>query len=183
MSDALLRELLLLILRLVEADDKRDSEPSEDRHIIIWCEGTISVSCIQRARKGNELSWNDPIQVSILNLLEVLIFLNIELAIVVPSESYSKLEALEAVQVCATISTIAHCRVTVWNEFVVVRAESLPGIVGGLMEDNNHEGTHEECRVRLFCIVKRSIMINLIALILRVIHQLLKFFAEQVDFP
>ena len=85
MPDTLLSELLLLILRLVKADDKSDSESSEDRHIIIWSERAISVSCIQRARESNELSWNNPIQVSILNLLKVLIFLNIELAIVIPS--------------------------------------------------------------------------------------------------
>ena len=85
MPNALLRELLLLILRLVEADDKRNSEPSEDRDVIIRCEGAISISCIQRTRKGDELSWNDPIQVSIFNLLKVLIFLNIERAIVIPS--------------------------------------------------------------------------------------------------
>ena len=170
MSDALLRELLLLILRLVEADNKRDTEPSEDRHIIIWREGTISVSCIQRARKGNELSWNDPIQVSILDLLKVLIFLNIERAIVIPSESYSKLETLEAMQVCATISTVAHCRVTVWNEFVVVRAESLPGIIGRLVEDNNHEGTHQESSVALLCVVKRRVMIDFVVLVLLIIH-------------
>ena len=170
MPDTLLRELLLLILRLVEADDKRDSEPSEDRHIIVWCEGTISVSCIEWAREGNELSWNDPIQVSILNLLEVLIFLNIELAIVVPSEGYSKLEALEAVQVCATIGTVAHCRVTVWNEFVVVRAESLPGIVSGLVKDNNHKGVHKESSITLFCVVERCVVIDFVVLVLIVIH-------------
>ena len=181
MPDALLRELLLLILRLVEADDKRNSEPSEDRHIIVWCEGAISVSCIQRAREGNELSWNNPIQVSILNLLEVLIFLNIELAIVVPSEGYSKLEALEAVQVRATISTVAHCRVTVWNEFVVVRAESLPGIIGGFVEDNNHEGAHEESSIALLCVIKRRVVIDFVVLVLLVIHKLLKLFTEQMD--
>ena len=85
MPDTLLSELLLLILRLVEANDKCDSESSEDRHIIIWSERAVSVSCIQRARECDELSWNNPIQVSILNFLKVLIFLNIELAIVIPS--------------------------------------------------------------------------------------------------
>ena len=181
MSDALLRELLLLILGLVEADDKRNAEPSEDRHIIVWCEGAISVSCIERARECDELSWNDPIQVTILNLLEVLILLNIELAIVVPSEGYSILKALEAVQVRATISTVAHCRVTVWNEFVVVRAESLPGIVSGLVQDNNHEGTHEESSIALLCVIKRRVVIDFVVLVLLVIHKLLKLFTEQMD--
>ena len=170
MPDALLSELLLLILRLVEADDKRNSEPSEDRHIIIWCEGAIAISCIQRTGKGDKLSWNDPIQVSIFHFLKVLIFLNIELSIVIPSESYSKLETLEAVQVCTTISTVAHCRVTVRNEFVVVRAESLPGIVGRLVEDNNHEGAHKESSVALLCVVKRRIMIDFVVLVLLIIH-------------
>ena len=73
-------------------------------------------------------------------------------------------------QVCATISTVAHCRVTVWNEFVVVRAESLPGIIGRLVEDNNHEGAHQESSVALLCVVKRRVMIDFVVLVLLIIH-------------
>ena len=73
-------------------------------------------------------------------------------------------------QVCAAISTITHCRVTVWNEFVVVRAESLPGIVSGLVKDNNHKGAHQESSITLFCIVKRSVVIDFVVLVLLVIH-------------
>ena len=100
----------------------------------------------------------------------MLIFLNIELAIVIPSKRYSELETLETVQVCATVGTVSHCRVTVWDEFVVVRAESLPGIVGGFVEDNNHEGAHEESSVALLCVVKRSVVIDFVVLVLLVIH-------------
>ena len=74
MPDALLCELLLLILRLVEADDKCDTESSEDGHIVIWSEGAVAVSGVQRAREGDELSGNDPIQISILYLQIVLVF-------------------------------------------------------------------------------------------------------------
>ena len=170
MPDALLCELLLLILRLVEADDKCDTESSEDGHIIIWSEGAVAVSGVQRAREGDELSGNDPIQISILNLLEVLIFLYIELSVVVPSECYRELETLEAVQVCATVGTVAHCRVAIWDELVVVRAESLPGIIGRLVEDDNHEGAHEESSVALLGVVKGSVVIDLVVLVLLIIH-------------
>ena len=73
-------------------------------------------------------------------------------------------------QVCATISTVAHCRVTVGNEFVMIRAESLPGIIGGLVQDNNHKGAHEESSIALLCIVKRRVVIDFVVLVLLVIH-------------
>ena len=84
-------------------------------------------------------------------------------------------------QVSASISTITHCCVTVWNEFVVVRAESLPGIIGGFVEDNNHEGAHEESSIALLCVIKRRVVIDFVVLVLLVIHKLLKLFTEQMD--
>ena len=73
-------------------------------------------------------------------------------------------------QVSASISTITHCCVTVWNEFVVVRAESLPGIVSGLVKDNNHKGTHQESSITLLCVVERCVVIDFVVLVLLVIH-------------
>ena len=129
MPDTLLSELLLLILRLVEADDKRNSEPPEDWHIIIWCERAISVSCIQRARESNELARHNPIQVTIFDFLEVLVFLNIKVVIVVPSEGDAVLEALETVKIRASIGAITHRGISVGDELVVVGLEYSPSLL------------------------------------------------------
>lgn len=85
MLDALLGKFGLLILRLVQSDDQRDSHSLEDGHVVIWSERTVSICHVQRTRKGHELAWDDPVEVTILDLLEVLVLLHIEVAIVVPA--------------------------------------------------------------------------------------------------
>ena len=111
----------------------------------------------------------------------MLIFLHIECAVVVPAESYCELETLEAVEVSAAVGTVSHCCITVRYKLVVVRAESLPGIIGRLVQDDDHEGTHEEGCITLLGVVKGSIMVDLVVLVLLVIHELLQLFAKQMD--
>ena len=112
----------------------------------------------------------------------MLIFLNIKSRVVVPSKRNGKLQPLEAVQVNTFVRTCSHCRISIWQELVLIRFECCPCLISTFLQDNDHESAHKECRVRLFRIVKGSVMINLIALILRVIHQLFQLLTEQMHF-
>lgn len=49
------------------------------------------------------------------------------------------------------------------------------------MQDNDHVCAHEECSIGLLGIVQRSVVVDLVALVLRIVHQLFKFFAEEMD--
>ena len=100
----------------------------------------------------------------------MLILLDVECSVVVPAERDGELQSLEAVQVDALVSARSHGGVSVRQEFVLVGLEGRPRVVSCFLEHDDHERSHEECRVRLFCIIKRRVMINLVALILRVIH-------------
>ena len=111
----------------------------------------------------------------------MLVFLNIESAVIVPAKSDSIFESLETVQVRAAVRTVTHGRITVGNKLVVVGAESLPCLICRLLEYNNHEGTHQESCVALLSVVKRCVMVDLIVLILRVIHELFKFLAKEMN--
>lgn len=80
----------------------------------------------------------------------------------------------------ATVGTVTHGRITVGDELVVVGAESLPGLIGRLLEHNDHKGTHKESCVALLGVVERRVVIDLIVLVLLVIHEFFKLLAEQM---
>lgn len=168
--DTLLGELCLLVLGLVEPHNKRDSHALENRHVVIRGEGAVPVCYIQGARKSHELSRYNPIEIAILNLLEVLVLLHIEGAVVVPSKGHSELKTLEAVVVSAAVSAIAHRCVTVGNKLVVVGTEGLPGLISGLLKHNDHEGTHKEGSVALLRVLERCVVVDFVVLVLLVIH-------------
>jgi len=84
----------------------------------------------------------------------VLVLLNVECLIVVPAECDGKLQPLEAVIVGAFVRACSHRGVSIGQELVLVGSEGCPGIVSCLLQDNDHESAHEECSVRLFCIVE-----------------------------
>jgi len=85
-------------------------------------------------------------------------------------------------KVGAAVRAVSHRRISVRNELVLVGAESLPGFLGGLFENDNHEGTHEEGRVALLGVVERRVVVDFVVLILGIIHEFLELLAEEVDF-
>jgi len=69
------------------------------------------------------------------------------------------------------VCAIAHCRVSVWNEFVVVGAEGSPGLLRTLLKDNYHEAAHQEGCVRLLVIVQACVMVDLVVFVLLIVHE------------
>ena len=102
----------------------------------------------------------------------MLVLLHVEGVVVVPAERDRELQPLEAVQIDAFVRACSHRGVSVGQELVLVRSEGGPRVVSCLLEYNDHESTHQECGVCLLCIVKTRVVVNLVALILRVIHEL-----------
>ena len=178
--DALLREFGLLVLGLVKAHDECHTHALENWNVVVRGERAVSICHVQGAGEGHEFAGNNPVQIAVLNLLEVLIFLDVKSAVVIPAEGHGELEALEAVQVGATVGTVAHSSITVRNELVVVGAESGPGVISRLFEHDDHEGAHEEGSVALLGVVEGGVVVDLVVLVLLVVHKFLKFLAEQV---
>ena len=182
MLDAILGKFVLFVLGLVEPDDEADVHLLEDGHVVFGGERAISVSHVQWAGEGDEFSRQDPIEVAVLDLFEVLVLLDVKGSVVVPAEGDGKLQALEAVQVDAFVRACSHRGVSIGQELVLVGFESCPGIVSCLLQDNDHECAHEEGRVGLLGVVERCVVVNLVGLILRVIHELLQLLTEQMHF-
>ena len=112
----------------------------------------------------------------------MLVLLNVERLVVVPAERDGELQPLEAVVINALVRASSHGGVSVGQELVLVGSEGGPGVVSCLLQDNDHEGTHQEGSVGLLCIVQRCVMVDLVGLILRVIHELFQLLTEQMHF-
>ena len=61
MSDTIFSKLVLFVLWLVEPDDEADVHLLKDWHVVLRCEGAVSVGHVQWAGECDELSGQDPI--------------------------------------------------------------------------------------------------------------------------
>lgn len=89
-------EMLFIILLLVESDYFGYVYALKDISVFIWVMAIPLplVSILDWSHEGNKLSWDDPVEVSILNSLVVLVLLDIECPEVVPPKSYCVFESL-----------------------------------------------------------------------------------------
>ena len=96
MIDAFIDERVAVVLVIIKSYYFAYVQMLEDIHIR-RSRVTISVNAIALvnwSHECHELSWNDPVQVTILNLLVVLVFFGIEGFEVIPTESDTFLETL-----------------------------------------------------------------------------------------
>lgn len=127
--DAGFDELLFIVLGFVQPDYESNSKLFKDWDIVIRSERSILICHVQRPRKSHELTWHNPVQISVLHLLVMLVLLDVEILIAVPAETHSNLEALEGVLHSALVGAGAHGGVSEGNELTVIRMENLPRFV------------------------------------------------------
>lgn len=180
MLDTVLSEFLLVILGLIEAHDERHTHLLEDRHVILRSERAVFVRRVERSRERDELAGHGPVQIAILYLLVVLVFDDIELIVVVPVELDGQVETVQAMLDGTLVRAGTHGRVSERRKFMVVRLENLPGIARRSLQDDDHEGTHEERCVCLLGVIETRVMVNLIRAILLVVYKLLELLTKQM---
>lgn len=121
---------------------------------------------VKRPHKGNKLVGNDPIQVSILNFLVVLVFLIVKVAEAVPAETDSELEPLQAVEDSALISArITVASISEGPKLVMVRRESFPDDFGLLLQNHDHEGAHQVGGIDILVVLSRAVVEQLDVLV------------------
>ena len=120
--------------------------PEMPKHlkVVFWLvASSIRADLVDGTHEGNELVWNDPVQVSVLDLLVVLILFVVELAEVVPSMPDCDFEPLQAVEDAAAVGAVTVAGVAERSETSLVRSKSFPSHLSRLLQDNNHEGAHQ----------------------------------------
>jgi len=92
--------LTIILIGLVEPDDVRHSKVAKNFKIIFWCISMLGfpwhlLRVVNWTHKCDELPWNNPIQVPVLDLLIVLIFPWVKILEAVPSQLIRYFEALQ----------------------------------------------------------------------------------------
>lgn len=70
---------------------------------------SVSMLCVllfNWTHEGNKLAWNNPIEITILHTLIVLILFNIEGPEVIPSKSHGKLKSLQTMEERAIVEAL-----------------------------------------------------------------------------
>lgn len=96
MRNTILQEMFLIIFFIVESYNSFYVIPLEYLHILVrmMAVSLIGITFLDGTHKGHEFSWDNPVDISILNTLKVFILLDIEGFKVIPLEADSVLESL-----------------------------------------------------------------------------------------
>ena len=143
--DVLCEEGGAIVFGLVQTDNFGDIEVLENVDVRGSCV-SISVNRITLvywSHESKEFAWNDPVQVTILNLFVVFVFASVECLEVVPSLVDSKLKSLEAVLHCAVIIAVTTAGISKSLQMRCVVFELLVSLFSVHFENDDHEGTHE----------------------------------------
>lgn len=96
MFDSLLFEPICIIGVIIKSYDHGDTELFKHWYIISWGEDTISIfiNClIIRRTERNKLSWNNPVEITVLYFFIMLIFVKIKLSMIEPSQFHCIVQA------------------------------------------------------------------------------------------
>ena len=160
---------ICIILLLVQPNDSRDFEVLEHLDVVLRGVATAVVLAhvVEGTHKGDELVRDDPIEVTVLHSLVVLVLLVVELLEVVPAEFDCKFEPLEAMIDGAGVAALLGVRgVSERAELIVVGLEQLPDHCCRNLQHYDHEGTHEKGGIGLLLGLVGAIMINFYTLVL-----------------
>ena len=110
--------MFFIVFLVVKSNYSFNIESLKDLYVLIrvMAVSLISVTLLDRSHESLELTRDDPVHVSILNTLEVLIFFDIEGFEVIPLEVDSILESLQALKQSTIIETISLRCIPVWLE-------------------------------------------------------------------
>ena len=184
MIDAFLKEAVAIVLGLVKADHLRYIQVLKDVDVAGSCMSVTMdrVTLVDWTHEGQELAWDDPVEVTIFDLLVVLVLTRIEGLEVVPSELDGLLEALEAVQDGALVVAVTAACIPKRSQVRTVLLELTESLLSVHLEDNDHECTHQVGGVGEFDIISglRVVVNSRAALEAVTLQQLLEFAAEPV---
>ena len=88
MSNSFVFKMLFIVFLLIKSDYPGDINVVEDITILVWMLAILmsGVSSFNWSHESDELSWNDPVEITVFNSLVVLVFLNVESSEIVPVE-------------------------------------------------------------------------------------------------
>lgn len=171
MINAIADKFILVIFGFIESDHTCHVEMLENLKIVL---GRVASSLeftniVEWAHKRNKFVRYDPVQVTVLDLLIILVLLVVKFPELVPAEANCILETLQAVQDRARVTALEGVRgITEWLKLIVIWFKELPGGLSLDLQDDNHESAHEKRTVCHLIIFVAAIMEKPVIFILRI---------------
>jgi hypothetical protein len=121
------QKLATIVFSLVQSDYFLDVPFFEDITVLIRSEArSLSrLSAIDRTHKCSKFPWDDPVNITILYALVVLVLLDVEGLEIVPLLLDTMLETLQAVKDCAFVVALALGGIAEWDELTLIGPESV----------------------------------------------------------
>ena len=143
--NALTEEGSAVVFGLVEANNLVDIQVLEN--VDVASSGVAiavnRITLVNGAHEGKELAWDNPVKVTVLDLLVVLVFTCVEGLEVVPSKVDGPLQTLEAVLNGAFVGTRSTAGISEVMKVGLIRLEMLEGLLGVHAENDDHESAHQ----------------------------------------
>lgn len=145
-------KIVLIILGLIQPNYPRYANVFENFRILIWMVtiAMLVVSLLNRTHECAELTWDDPVEISVLDPFVIFILFDIKSAEIIPAESNGVLETLKAMQEGAIVEAVTLGCISIVLEDLVIWSELLVGLLRRHLEDDDHEGAHQESSVDHF---------------------------------
>lgn len=152
MSNIIFQEELPIVFFFIESDDAGHVELLKDFDVLLGVVAVplIGIPLLDGSHESHELARNNPVDVSVLNSLVVLVLFHVEGSEVIPLELDGVLQALEALQQSALVQAVTLAGISIRLEQTVVRSEHIPGFLSSALKDYYHESTHQKCSVYHF---------------------------------
>jgi (2Fe-2S) ferredoxin len=130
--DTLLSEAIRVILWIVESDYLADLKVLKDINVRSGgvAVAMLLVALVNWTHEGHKLAGNDPVEISVLHLLVMLVLLDIESLEVVPAMFEGFLEALQTVEDGALVVTFAFAGVAIVQQLARVGLEQAKRMFG-----------------------------------------------------
>ena len=88
MGDPVLQEVFLIIFLVIKSNYSFNVKPFEDLYVLIrvMAVSLISVTFLNRTHERHKSSWDNPVDITVLDSFEELVLLHVECLEVVPAE-------------------------------------------------------------------------------------------------
>ena len=168
MLHSLRQELTTVVLSLIQSDYSLDVPLFEDVSVLFRSvAGPLAgLSAVDGSHERGKLARYDPVDVSVLNPLIVLVLLDIESLEIVPPVLDALLEPLQAVQYRALVVALALGGVTERDELPVVGLEGVKCFLRGQLQNDDHERAHQIGGICEFVRPIRAVVEDAVALVL-----------------
>jgi hypothetical protein len=145
-SDIFLSEKSRVILLLVESNHALHIELLENLDILVrvMSISLVSVPLLDWAHECHKFTGNDPVEITVLNSLVLLVLLDIEGLEVIPLELDGVFETLETLEETTLIKAVTLGCITVGLEQPLVWLEYLVSLLRWALKDDDHEAAHQE---------------------------------------